>query len=90
MLAQIESAIKAIDHASQQSLVWVLIAVVVAFGVFVLGAIRFLLRREDDRAKSDKEDRTQLVQALTRNTSVIEQNSAVMQHVSNALGHLKI
>ena len=85
LLAQLETAISAIDHASQQSLQWVLIAVVVAFAVFAWCVIQYLVRREDARFKTDAENLIIRIRSEMENTAMLREVRDLLHLVKERL-----
>ena len=85
MLAQIETGMRAADYISQQSVGWIVIALLVSIATIVGGIIRYLLKREDTRDKHDalraeREERF----AEVRMSAIIE-NNRLMREVSEIM-----
>lgn len=89
IIAQIETAVKLVDHAAQQSLAWLVIALMVALAGFEWLIISRLFRREDERAKRDDEATEARVQALSNNTEVLRSVQVTMMQFNETLRDLR-
>lgn len=73
LFAQIETAVKAIDHAAQQTMLWFVIALLFALGAFAASVIRYLVKREDAREERD----AKMMEA--RMNAIIDQNTLLRE-----------
>ena len=84
-LAQFETAIKAVDHASEQSMQWFVIALIFSLAAFAWFVIRYLVKREDARAERDEKQSEARIAAILENTAVLREVRVIMCEVKNLI-----
>lgn len=85
LLAQIETIIKGVDHASQQSLQWVIMAIVVAFAAFAWFVISYLVKREDSRMMKEERRAEQRDAQIAASVAAQIENTNMLREVREAL-----
>ena len=88
-IAQIETAIKAVDHASNQSLQWLLIASLFIIGTFAWGVIRWLVRWASAQSAKMEERARRDETAVEHRIIMIHENTEMLREVKELLAQVK-
>lgn len=80
ILAQLDEALKAVDHASTQGMQWMFCLAMLALGLLIVAILRYFTTREDKReqkfmAHAEKE----LAVSEERTKAVIEHNRLLLE-----------
>ena len=85
LFAQLETAIKAIDHVSEQSLLWVVIALMCCMGGFAWLVINYFVTRTDARLNQDKLSADAHLIAAIENTQMLREVRDVLNEVRRVM-----